>query len=168
MNLGLCFLAMTAVAVLSVAPAHAAEEPAHDLVVYGGTSAGVAAAVQATRMGKSVAIVCPEKHLGGLTAGGLGWTDSGDKSVIGGFAREFYRRLKQHYDRPEAWAYQKPEEYSHYRPDEDAMWVFEPHVAEQAFEQLIAEAGVPVKRDRWLDRSGKGVTKAGGGSSRSP
>ncbi|NCO37405.1 MAG: FAD-dependent oxidoreductase [Armatimonadetes bacterium CG_4_10_14_3_um_filter_66_18] len=153
---------MTAVAVLSVAPAHAAEEPAHDLVVYGGTSAGVAAAVQATRMGKSVAIVCPEKHLGGLTAGGLGWTDSGDKSVIGGFAREFYRRLKQHYDRPEAWAYQKPEEYSHYRPDEDAMWVFEPHVAEQAFEQLIAEAGVPVKRDRWLDRSGKGVTKAGG------
>jgi len=162
MNLGLCFLAMTAVAVLSVAPAHAAEEPAHDLVVYGGTSAGVAAAVQATRMGKSVAIVCPEKHLGGLTAGGLGWTDSGDKSVIGGFAREFYRRLKQHYDRPEAWAYQKPEEYSHYRPDEDAMWVFEPHVAEQAFEQLIAEAGVPVKRDRWLDRSGKGVTKAGG------
>jgi len=162
MNLGLCFLAMTAVAVLSVAPAHAAEEPAHDLVVYGGTSAGVAAAVQATRMGKSVAIVCPEKHLGGLTAGGLGWTDSGDKSVIGGFAREFYRRLKQHYDRPEAWAYQKPEEYSHYRPDEDAMWVFEPHVAEQAFEQFIAEAGVPVKRDRWLDRSGKGVTKAGG------
>ena len=51
--------------------------PIYDIVVYGGTSAGVIAAVQAARMGKSVIVVCPEKHLGGLSSGGLGFTDTG-------------------------------------------------------------------------------------------
>jgi hypothetical protein len=62
----------------------------YDIVVYGGTSSGVAAAVQAKRMGKSVVIVCPDKHLGGLTSGGLTWTDSGRKEAVGGISREFY------------------------------------------------------------------------------
>jgi len=127
-----------------------------DIVIYGGTSAGVIAAVQAKRMGKSVVIVCPDKHLGGLSSGGLGWTDSGNKRVIGGLSREFYRRLKRHYDKPEAWKYQKPGQYSRYRVDDDAMWVFEPHVAEQTFEDLVRENAVAVRRDEWLDRS-KGV-----------
>ena len=65
-------------------PSLAAE---HDLVIYGGTSAGVIAAVQAKKMGKSVVIVCPDKHLGGLSSGGLGWTDSGNKAVVGGLSR---------------------------------------------------------------------------------
>jgi len=133
---------------------------AYDIVVYGGTSAGVAAAVQAKRMGKSVIIVCPEQHLGGLTAGGLGWTDSGMKEAIGGISREFYQRIKKHYDKAGAWIYQKPEDYSRYRPDDDAMWVFEPHVAEQAFEELVAEYKIPVHRDQWLKRN-SGVTKEG-------
>ena len=68
----------------------------YDVVVYGGTSAGVVAAVQATRMGKSVVLIEPGIHLGGLSSGGLGETDSGDKSVIGGVSREFYQRLGQH------------------------------------------------------------------------
>ena len=68
-----------------------------DVVIYGGTCAAVTAAVQAERMGKSVVIVCPEKHLGGLSSGGLGFTDTGDKSVIGGLSREFYHRIWQHY-----------------------------------------------------------------------
>jgi FAD dependent oxidoreductase len=138
-----------------------ADDKVYDVVIYGPTSAGVAAAVQAARMGKTVVVVGPDKHLGGLSAGGLGWTDSGNKAVIGGIAREFYQRMKRHYDRPEAWTFQKPEQYSHYRPSDDAMWVFEPHVAEDTFEQMIAEAKVPVFRDRWLDRSGKGVLKDG-------
>src|SRR6516165_10812500 len=74
-----------------------------DVVVYGGTSAGIAAAVQASRLGKSVVVVSPDRHLGGLTSGGLGWTDSGDKAAVGGLAREFYRRVKAVYDRPDAW-----------------------------------------------------------------
>jgi hypothetical protein len=132
----------------------------YDVVIYGATSAGVSAAVQVKRMGKTVIIVGPDKHLGGLTAGGLGWTDSGRKEAIGGISREFYQRIKKHYDKAEAWTYQKPEEYSRYRPQDDAMWVFEPHVAEQVFEELVAEYKIPVHRDEWLNRK-DGVKKDG-------
>jgi hypothetical protein len=140
----------------------------HDVVIYGGTSAAVTAAVQASRMGKSVIIVCPDKHLGGLSSGGLGFTDTGDKNVIGGLAREFYHRVWLHYERPEAWQWQKREEYGgrgQGTPAVDGvnrtMWIFEPHVAEQAFEDLIAEHKIEVHRDKWLDRAG-GVAKSGG------
>ena len=136
-------------------------EESYDIVIYGGTSAGVIAAVQATRLGKSVIVVCPDEHLGGLTSGGLGWTDSGNKEVIGGLSREFYQRVKDHYDTPAAWKFQKPEEYSRYRPADDAMWVFEPGVAEQVFDTLVAEHKVPVHRDSWLDRAA-GVKRDGG------
>ena len=84
-----------------VAPSSRAAE--HDLVVYGGTSAGVIAAVQMKRMGKSVIIVCPDRHLGGLSSGGLGFTDTGNKGVIGGLSREFYQRVWKHYNEPSAW-----------------------------------------------------------------
>jgi FAD dependent oxidoreductase len=124
----------------------------YDLVIYGGTSSAVAAAVQASRMGQSVVIVCPDTHLGGLSAGGLGWTDSGNKAVIGGVAREFYQAVKRHYDDPKVWTWQAREECSGYRPGDDAMWVFEPHVAEWIFETMLAAANVPVYRDHWLLR----------------
>lgn len=130
----------------------------YDVVVYGGTSAGVSAAIQAKRMGKTVVLVCPDKHLGGMTSGGLGWTDFGRKETVGGFALEFYQELKKHYDNPDAWLYQEASEYSRYRKDDKAMWVFEPHVAEQTFEKLIADAEVPVFRNQWLDREA-GVKK---------
>ena len=65
-------------------PASAAD---YDIVIYGGTPAAVTAAVQAKKMGRSVIIVCPEKHLGGLSSGGLGYTDTGNKAVIGGLSR---------------------------------------------------------------------------------
>lgn len=74
-----------------------------DVVVYGGSSAGIAAAIQVSRMGHSVVMIEPSGHTGGLTSGGLGFTDSGDKRVIGGISREFYQRIRQHYDKPEAW-----------------------------------------------------------------
>ena len=57
----------------------------------------------AAKLGKTVVIVCPDKHLGGLTSGGLGLTDTGNKAVIGGLSREFYHRVWQHYQQPEAW-----------------------------------------------------------------
>lgn len=135
------------------------DEPTWDMVVYGGTSAGVTAAVQAARMGKSVVLVGPDEHLGGLSSGGLGWTDSGRKEVIGGLAREFYHRVYQHYQTPEAWRWQNREEYGNQGQgtpaiDGDArtMWIFEPHVAEDVFEDLVAEHSVPVHRNEWLDR----------------
>ena len=67
--------------------------PEFDVVIYGGTSAGVIAAVQARRLGKTAVIVGPDFHLGGLSSGGLGFTDTGNKAVIGGLSREFYQRV---------------------------------------------------------------------------
>lgn len=141
-----------------------------DVIVYGGTSAGVSAAVQAKRMGKSVAIVCPDKHLGGLSSGGLGWTDTGNKEVIGGLSREFYHRVWKIYDRPETWKWQRREEYGNKGQGTPAvdgqqrtMWIFEPSVAQRAFEELVAEYQIPVLNDQWLDRSpGQGVEKKNG------
>lgn len=140
----------------------------YDLVVYGGTSAGVIAAVQATKMGKSAIIVCPDKHLGGLSSGGLGMTDTGDKSVIGGLSREFYHRLWKYYNQPATWKWQKREEYGNKGQGTPAidgenrtMWTFEPHLAEKVFEDFIAEYKIPVHRGEWLDRA-KGVKKQKG------
>ncbi|QDT63059.1 FAD-dependent oxidoreductase [Calycomorphotria hydatis] len=138
---------------IAIATASAGDQPQeYDLVVYGGTSAGVIAAVQAKKMGKTAVIVGPDIHLGGLSSGGLGWTDSGKKEAIGGISREFYQRIKKHYDNSDAWRQQKPEQYSRYRKNDDAMWVFEPHVAEQVFEDYVAEYKIPVLRDEYLDR----------------
>lgn len=145
----------------------AVPEQAFDIVVYGGTSGGVMAAVQAARMGKTVALVCPETRLGGLSSGGLGWTDTGDKEVIGGLAREFYHRVWQHYQNPNAWRWQRAEEYGNRGQGTSAvdgakrtMWIFEPHVAERIFEDLVSEHDVLVFRDAWLDRE-RGVRKSG-------
>ena len=146
-----------------------AEKNVHeaDIIVYGGTSAAVAAAVQAARMGRSVIIVSPDTHLGGLSSGGLGWTDTGKKEVIGGIAREFYHRIWLHYQEPAAWKWQPRAEYGERGQGTPAvdrenrtMWIFEPHAAEEAFEALIAEHKIPVHRDEWLDRE-KGVVKEG-------
>ena len=139
----------------------------YDLVIYGGTSGAVAAAVQAKKMGKTVVVVSPDKHLGGLSAGGLGWTDTGDKSVIGGVARDFYHRIWQHYERPESWRQQQKSDYGNKGQGTPAidgvnrtMWIFEPHAAEKVFEDLVREYQIPVLRDEWLDRA-KGVKKTG-------
>ncbi len=152
-------------ALLLALSASAAET--YDLVIYGGTAGAVAAAVQAKKMGRTAIIVCPEKHLGGLSAGGLGFTDTGDKSVIGGIARDFYHRIWQHYDQPGAWRQQKKSEYGNKGQgtpaidgEQRTMWIFEPHAAEKVFEDLVRERHIPVHRDAWLDRA-HGVKKSG-------
>ncbi|MDX2430531.1 MAG: FAD-dependent oxidoreductase [Bacteroides sp.] len=130
-----------------------------DVIIYSGTSAAVSAAVQLSRMGKSVIIVTPGKHLGGLTAGGLGWTDTGKKNAIGGLSREFYHRIWKHYENQDAWKWQDKAEYGNrgqgtlaIDKNKRTMWIFEPHVAEQIFENFIAEYKIPVYRDEWLNR----------------
>lgn len=150
------------------AAAAAAPELEADIIVYGPTSAGVIAAVQAARMGRSVILVGPDRHLGGLSSGGLGWTDTGNKAVIGGLAREFYHRIWKHYARDESWRWQRREEYGNrgqgtpaIDSEQRTMWIFEPHVAERVFEELVAEHGIPVDRDQWLDRT-NGVEMADG------
>lgn len=151
--------ALAAAGLTSPAYAQAEEETSYDVVVYGGTSAGVIAAVQAKRMGRTAVVVCPERHLGGLSSGGLGFTDTGNKAVIGGLAREFYHRIWRYYQDPAAWKWQKPAEYGNRGQgtaaidgEQRTMWIFEPHAAEKVFENLIREHSVPVWRDEWLDR----------------
>lgn len=138
-----------------------------DVVIYGGTSAAVTAAVQTARMGKKVIVVSPDKHLGGLSSSGLGFTDTGNKHVIGGIAREFYGMMYDHYQKPEAWQWEKQSEYGNKGQDVPAIdgemrtqWIFEPHVAEDAFETLIAQHHITVLRDEWLNRE-TGVEKEG-------
>lgn len=135
-----------------------------DIVIYGGTSAAVTAAVAASRAGKSVIVVSPDKHLGGLSSGGLGFTDTGNKEVIGGLSREFYHRVYLHYQQDSAWKWQKPSEYGNKGQGtpaidgtERTMWIFEPHVAEQIMEDFVREYKLEVHRDEWLDRK-KGVS----------
>jgi hypothetical protein len=130
-----------------------------DIIVYGGTSSGVVAAVQAARLGRSVILVCPDKVMGGLSSSGLGWTDTGDKSVIGGVAREFYHRVWRHYQDPGAWKWERREDYGNRGQGTEAIdagrrtqWIFEPHVAETVFEEMLAEDKIRVFRDEWLDR----------------
>ena len=160
-------LILTLLSSLTAASARAADKSNYDIVVYGGTASGVVAAVQAKKMGKSVIIVGPDKHLGGLSGGGLGFTDTGNKSVIGGLARDFYHRVWLHYDAESAWTFQKKAEYGNKGQGTPAMdgtertlWIFEPHVAEQIFEDYVKENDITVLRDEWLDRA-KGVKKDG-------
>ncbi len=139
-----CFVILVAIHSLQVShgdDASGKERKAADVVVYGGTSAGVVAAVQATLMDKSAILIEPGRHLGGLSSGGLGATDIGNKAAIGGMAREFYQRLGAHYGKAEAWT-------------------FEPHVAEKVFDDLVAEAKVPVFYEERLDLDG-GVERNG-------
>lgn len=134
-----------------------------DVIIYGGTSGAVTAAVQVARMDCSVIIVCPDEHLGGLSSSGLGYTDTGDKSVIGGLSREFYQRVYSHYQEEESWEWQRKDEYGNKGQGTPAMdgemrtmWIFEPNVAEDIFEEMVAENEIRVFRDHWLDRD-KGV-----------
>lgn len=136
-----------------------------DIIIYGGTSAAITAAVQAKLLGKSVIIVSPDKHLGGLSAGGLGFTDTGNKEVIGGLAREFYHRIFLHYQNDSSWQWQKKSEYGNKGQGttaidgtERTMWIFEPHVAENIFEEFVNENNIQVHRSEWLNRS-TGVRK---------
>jgi hypothetical protein len=139
-----------------------------DVIVYGGTSSAVAAAVQASRMGKTVILVSPDKHLGGLSSSGLGFTDTGNKTVIGGIAREFYQLIYRHYQNPESWKWQKQSEYGNVGQGNPAidgenrtMWIFEPHAAEEAFENLIVNSKVVVHRGELLNRE-SGIEKKNG------
>ena len=120
-----------------------------DVIIYGGTSAAVTTAVQLKRMGKTVLIVCPEKHIGGLSSSGLGFTDLGNKTVIGGISKEFYQSVYNHYQNQKAWNWQPRNEYGNEGQGTTAidestktMWTFEPHVAEKIFEDMVKKYNI--------------------------
>lgn len=125
-------------------PLEADTQTPFDVVVYGGTAAGVTAAVQVAKEGKSVILIEPSQHIGGLTSGGLGATDIGNKAAIGGLSRRFYERIYAHYQNDKAWQWQKREDYRSRRAKagDKAMWTFEPHVAEQVLRAMLDTHGV--------------------------
>lgn len=110
----------------------------YDLIIYGGSSAGVIAGYTAKKRGLNVLLIAPEKHLGGLSSGGLGATDIGNKSAVTGVALDFYRRLGKLYSKLESWN-------------------FEPSKAEQIFNQYVEESGLKV----WMQTQIKSVRKVG-------
>jgi hypothetical protein len=145
-----------------------AEPQTADIVIYGGTSAGIAAAIQAARMGKTAVLIEPTQYLGGLTTGGLGATDIGNKQAIGGISREFYARVWQYYSDPAHWNRQTRDQYFASKqkhandPNERTMWTFEPHVATRIYDDMLQGASdkVTVVRGERLDLK-NGVVKDG-------
>lgn len=135
----LFFLLLTSTAFASVHEA--------DVCVFGGTSGGVSAAVQASRMGKTVILAEPGKHLGGMTSGGLSAVDIGDPRSVGGLAREYFARLVAAYGKKLQW--DQPFK-STGGPATGGAYAIEPHQAERVFEEMVKEAGVKVLRDARL------------------
>ena len=164
-------LAALAAVGLTAGAATAGQE--FDLVIYGSSSAAISAAVQAKRMGVSAVIVSPETRIGGLTTGGLGQTDIGNKSAFGGIALEFYRAVADYYRDEKNWTH---EQRGDYLPDgqcagskgEDSMWTFEPSAALKILEGWEKRDGLVIHRGKRLDRSNGGVKveKRGGGGER--
>ncbi|SFQ28564.1 FAD-dependent oxidoreductase [Parafilimonas terrae] len=111
------------VGIISLIQLKAQNSKPYDICVYGGTAAGVIAAYTAKQSGKTVLLIEPGKHVGGLTTGGLGFTDIGNKYAITGLARDFYRRVGEHYGKFE-------------------QWIFEPHVAENILMDCLKRASV--------------------------
>ena len=149
---------------LSCAALHAG---GHDLVVYGSSPAAIAAAVQAKRMGISCVVVSPETRIGGLTTGGLGQTDIGNKGAFGGIALDFYRAVAAYYKDPAHWTREKQEDYSpdgqcFGTKDDSSMWTFEPHAALEILEGWEKRDGLEIVRGERLDRGPGGVTKKEG------
>lgn len=135
-------LALIFISALFVSIGHSAELIETDVCVYGGTSGGVAAAVQAARMGHSVVIAEPGRHLGGMTAGGLSAVDIGDPRTVGGIAREYFTRLVASYGKSLEW--DKPFKSKGGGPATGGAYSIEPHVAEKVFNDMTREAGVKV------------------------
>jgi hypothetical protein len=108
-----------------------------DVVVYGGNAGGVIAAVAAAREGKSAVIIEPGKHVGGMVSGGLGATDTGNRGAIGGYAREFFSRVRAYYEKKYGAKSQQVK-------DSSDGFHFEPHVAEQVFRDMLTEARIDV------------------------
>ena len=159
-------IASASVACPGIQVSSSAQDITYDVVIYGGTSAGIAAAVQVKRMGGTVIVIEPTSRIGGLTTGGLGQTDIGNKAAIGGVSREFYQRIRKHYDADASWRWQQPDAYrsggqSRSRSQEDTMWTFEPSVALRVMQDFVAENEITVVYRQRLDRSGPGVVRDG-------
>ena len=149
-----------------VASVAGAAESDCDIVIYGSTPAALSAAVQAKRMGRSAVVVSPETRIGGLTTGGLGQTDIGNKAAFGGLALQFYKDVATYYGNPDHLVVQFPDEKKRKATSAgilkgESKWTFEPSVALSILEGWEKAHGLDIRRNEWLDRA-KGVEKKDG------
>lgn len=143
-----------------------AQTKKYDIVIYGGTSAGIAAAIQSSRMHKSVVLIEPTSRIGGLTTGGLGQTDIGNKQAIGGISREFYENIKTYYDDSSNWKWEDKSDYkdggqTRTQKGEPTMWTFEPSAALSVYFQMLKKEKVKLIYNERLNRD-SGVEKENG------
>jgi len=126
-----------------------------EVVVYGSTPAGIVAAIQLAKWNHHVLLLEPSGHLGGMTTGGLGATDIGNKSVIGGMSREFYAKVYDTYQSPRRWRFESAKDFqsSRQQSQELTQWTFEPHVAAEIFENWLIQSKVTYRLNAKLDRS---------------
>jgi len=157
--------------ILLASSAMAADITTTDVCIYGGTSGGVIAAVEAARLGKRTVLIESTQRLGGMSSGGLGMTDNGSTETIGGLSREFYQRVYQFYLKSENWKFQKRDDYLAWLPkiwgvngprmeEIKAQFLFEPRAAKAVFDDMVREAGVQVVFGERLDLK-RGVVKDG-------
>lgn len=129
----------------------------YDVVIYGGTSAGVIAAAQVKKMGKTVVLIEPGNHLGGMMSNGLGWVDIKTPQAIGGLSAKYFNSLWKYYQRDSSWIWEKKHPIkgqlvSHHSTS-PFMWVLEPHVGEKIFKAIIGQYKIPVVRNELLNRT---------------
>ena len=156
-----------AAAVLAVSVGASRAEAVYDVVVYGSTPAALTAAIEAGRHGKSAVVVCPETRIGGLTTGGLGATDIGNKAAFGGQALQFYKDVATYYGNPDHLVVQFPNEKKRKATSAGILksvskWTFEPSVALSILEGWEKKHGLVIHRNEWLDRGKGGVEKKDG------
>ena len=162
--------ALLAVWLLHTFAACSTSEPEkYDVCIYGGTPAGIIAAVQAARMDKKVLLLVPDGKLGGVMTSGLTATDMNRYKAVGGVAREVFQRIYDYYKKPEVWKNQTRDEFFKlsekrtYTGKNDSLgmqWVYESHVLEDIYQTMLKEEDVEVKLHQRLDRQG-GVIKNG-------
>jgi hypothetical protein len=160
------FFALPGAVVLLSASATAAATTQTDICIYGDTCAGIAAALEAKKLGHSVALISPSAHLGGMTSCGLSFADVGNPNVVGGTTHDFFHRLWSYYQQPSAWTFEQKSHYGNKGQGGPALndtrqlaICFEPHVAENIFNQLVSESGITVVKGRLELKNG--VVKQG-------
>ena len=129
----------------------------YDVVIVGGTPAGITAAIAAAREGKSSVILERSAHIGGLPVNGLGATDIATRGATAGLFARFIALNKAHYT-------EKYGADSQQARDCSDGYHFEPSVAAETFGRMLAEAGpgrITVLTGRQFDAESRWVEKRG-------
>jgi hypothetical protein len=163
MKLLSAFLFFLPFVAFSTAP-HVKDLATYEIVIYGGSAAGVVSAIQAARLSRSVVLVVPGKHVGGMTSSGLSCVDATNPSIIGGIASEFFNRVWHYYQHACHWVWEGPHkiegQVKNWPKHDERMWVLEPHVAESIFMEMLSENSVPVVFNERIDRKNGVLKKA--------